>query len=61
MVIDPLISICYNNTAQKSQEKIMKHYEAPVLEVVLFEDRDLLGLSNETGDDITLPEDDLRN
>ena len=58
MVIDPLISVCYNNTAQKSQEKIMKHYEAPVLEVVLFEDRDLLVGS---GEDTNLPLDPLGN
>lgn len=58
MVIDPLISICYNDTAQKFREKIMKHYEAPVLEVVLFEDRDLLVGS---GEDTNLPLDPLGN
>ena len=36
----------------------MKHYEAPVLEVVLFEELDLLALS---GEDTHLPLDPLGN
>ena len=36
----------------------MKHYEAPSLEVVLFEDRDLLAGS---GEDTNLPLDPLGN